>query len=53
MPLVIDCIFSLGGASQKVGSFRGPYLGVRQLDSNVRQFSDQQLAEAKAAPTYI
>jgi len=48
---VIDNIFALGAASMKVPSFKGPYLGVKHAEENVRQFSDDVLAKSKSTPS--
>lgn len=48
MQQVLDCLYSFAGLCQKVPGFRGPYLGIRQSDANVRQFTQSQLNEARA-----
>jgi len=48
---VVDNIFSLGALSMKVPGFRGPHIGVKHADENVRDFSADVLAAGKAAPS--
>ena len=47
---VVRNLHSLGRVAQAVGSFAGPHLGARLSTRVTRQFSQQQLAEARAAP---
>lgn len=52
--LVVRCIHSLGRAMQKhYPNFDGPTLGVKESHRNERQFSDQQLTEARNTPALI
>ncbi len=51
--IVIQNIHALGRASQKVAGFQGPYLGVRESDANVRNFTEEQRRQAAAAPTFV
>ncbi|XXQ36119.1 Calponin-homology (CH) domain-containing protein [Plasmodiophora brassicae] len=51
---VIDSVFSLAAVARNVPGFDGPYLGTARLaQKNERQFSDQQMAKASAAPTLL
>ena len=50
MRAVVRNIHSLGRIAQLVESFDGPVLGARLASRNERQFSEQQLAEARALP---
>jgi len=49
--VVIDNIFAVGAAAQKIGSFHGPYIGVKRADENARNFSEDVLAKGKNAPS--
>jgi len=51
MVIVIDNIHSLGGISRKVGSFHGPYIGVKPSDENKREFTKEQLDTAASTPS--
>ncbi|TMW65935.1 hypothetical protein Poli38472_003700 [Pythium oligandrum] len=52
--LVVRCIHALGRATQKnYPDFKGPTLGVKESSKNERQFSEEQLAEARNAPSFI
>jgi hypothetical protein len=51
MSQVLQCLFGLGSVAQKIAGFRGPYYGVKLADANVREFSQEQLDAAKAAPS--
>jgi len=48
---VIDNIFSLGALSMKMPGFRGPYIGVKHADENVRDFAPEVLNAGKALPS--
>jgi len=39
----------LGGYSQKVSGFRGPYIGVKISEKHEVNFTEEQLAESKKA----
>jgi len=43
MGVVVDNIHALGAYSRKVGSFKGPFLGVKIADENKRNFTEEQL----------
>lgn len=47
MDVVTDQIHSLGGKVQKLPDYKGPLLGTKQSDENKRQFTQQQLNDAK------
>ena len=47
---VVRNLHSLGRVAQTIDTFRGPQLGAKLAERNARQFSEQQLAEARAAP---
>ena len=47
---VVRNIHSLGRVAQTVEAFQGPHLGAKLASRNERQFSEQQLAEARAMP---
>ena len=49
IPLVIDSLYAFAGVCQKVPGFRGPYLGLKPTETNVREFSEAQLLQARAA----
>lgn len=46
MPQVISTLYQLGSAAQKSG-YKGPTLGVKMADKNVRQFDQATLDEGK------
>jgi len=52
MMAVLIQITSLGRIAQKIG-FQGPTLGVKLAAENVREFTAEQLAEAKNATTFM
>lgn len=49
---VVQCIYSLGTAVKKSG-WTGPQLGVKIASPNKRDFSEQQLQEARSATTKL
>jgi len=52
MMAVLIQIHSLGSIAQKLG-FSGPTIGVKRAEENVREFTAEQLAEAKNATTFL
>ena len=52
MGAVLVNIHSLGRVAQRIG-YEGPTLGVKMSTAAPRQFTDAQLAEAKAAPNRL
>ena len=51
---VIQCVHSLGAVAQKrVKEFAGPHLGVKLADANKREFTEDQLKEARAATSKL
>jgi len=53
MLAVVTNLHSLGRRAQIVPGFTGPALGAKLADANKRNFTAEQLAEAKAAPTLM
>ena len=53
MLAVVTNLHSLGRLCARVPGYAGPLLGAKLADSNVRHFSDQQMALARATPTLI
>mmetsp|Transcript_5393 Transcript_5393/g.9042 ORF Transcript_5393/g.9042 Transcript_5393/m.9042 type:complete len:158 (-) Transcript_5393:241-714(-) len=53
MIAVLTNIHSLGRVAQRVEGFTGPSLGAKLADTNKREFDEEQLRAAKAAPTLI
>jgi hypothetical protein len=53
MAAVVTNLHSLGRRAQKVPGFTGPALGVKLADANKRNFTAEQMAQAKAAPTFM
>mmetsp|Transcript_6279 Transcript_6279/g.17601 ORF Transcript_6279/g.17601 Transcript_6279/m.17601 type:complete len:463 (-) Transcript_6279:376-1764(-) len=51
MLAVVTNLHSLGRLAQKLPGYTGPPLGVKLAEANKRNFTPQQLAEAKAVPT--
>jgi len=43
MVVVIDNIYALGALAKKYDGFKGPHIGIKFADQNVRNFSDEQL----------
>ena len=51
---VIQCVHSLGAVVRKrCKDYDGPQLGVKLADANVREFTDEQKAEARAATSKL
>ncbi|GLE05473.1 hypothetical protein PINS_up014496 [Pythium insidiosum] len=52
--LVVRCLHALGRAVQKnYPSFNGPTLGVKEAAKNERQFTEEQIAQARNAPSLL
>ncbi|KAJ0392956.1 hypothetical protein P43SY_011293 [Pythium insidiosum] len=52
--LVVRCLHALGRAVQKnYPSFSGPTLGVKEAAKNERQFTEEQIAQARNAPSLL
>lgn len=47
IPVVIDQIFCLGGLSRSIEGFDGPYIGSAFAKENIREFSEEVLAEGR------
>jgi len=50
---VLNNIHSLGRVAQKVEGFSGPTLGAKLAGANKRNFTEDQLRQSAAAPTFI
>jgi hypothetical protein len=49
-----ESLHALAVYARNISSFRGPYIGhVRIAQKNERNFSEEQLAQANAAPTLL
>lgn len=48
MNQVVDGIHAVGRASQKISSFKGPYIGAKLADKSERNFTDEQLRQGEA-----
>lgn len=53
MVAVMTNIQALGSAAQKIPGYSGPVLGSKVADSNVREFTAEQIAAGKAQQTMI
>jgi hypothetical protein len=53
MLAVVTNLHALGRRAQKVPGYTGPALGVKLADVNKRNFTAEQMAEARAAPTLM
>lgn len=47
MVQVVQCIHALGRASQKIGGFAGPYIGVKLADAQKREWTEEQLRQSE------
>jgi len=47
MVQVVSALSSVGGYSQKVSGFRGPYIGVKMAEKQEMHFTQEQLSESK------
>ena len=53
MLAVVTNIHALGRFAQRIPGYDGPVLGVKLAEANKRNFTAEQLAQAKAAPTLL
>ena len=53
MPQVVDTIFSLGSACQKMKGFNGPSIGTKRSDKTEYNFTEEQLQKSRAIPTLL
>ena len=53
MKAVIRNIHSLGRVAQKIPGYSGPTLGAKLATAHAREFSEEQLYAAKAAPSFV
>ncbi|CAK4109642.1 unnamed protein product [Aphanomyces euteiches] len=51
--IVVRCLHALGRAMQKKPGYSGPTLGVKEATKNARQFTEAQIAEARAATSLL
>ena len=53
MHAVVTNIHALGRAAQRLDGWCGPVLGAKMASANPRSFTEEQLSQAKAAPTLM
>ena len=53
MNAVVNNIHSLGRVAQTIVGYSGPTLGAKLATKSVREFSEEQLVQARAAPTFL
>lgn len=51
IPVVVDTLYSLGSVCKTLKNYNGPLLGVKRSEKKEIQFTDEQLREAKNAPS--
>jgi len=47
IPVVVDCIYSLGAACNNIKGYSGPVCGARRSDKSEFNFTEEQLLESK------
>lgn len=50
---VVTSIHAFGSVVQKIKSYKGPQLGVKLADANKREFTEEQLREARSAQSKL
>lgn len=53
LPVVIDCLYTLGSVCLTMKGYDGPQIGKKRSEKKEIQFTEEQLREAKNAPTFL